>query len=378
MKKVAIIGNVASMMLNFRGDLIRELISRGNVVYCYCTDYSVETKSKIKSLGAIPVDYSLNSKGINPFADIISTFKLYRSLKEKLIDVAFPYFVKPVLLGGVAAKIAGIPRVVGMIEGLGNGFVIDEAISFQRRIIRLVQVILYKLILRHLDALVLLNEDDKKDLIDRYRIKVRSIYVLGGIGVDLEKYKPVMVKHDVHDSMRFVFVARLLREKGIFDFISAAENVKLVRDKIDFLVLGGFDDENPFALSREEMRQYVERGVVMYPGHVDNVETWVGESDVFVLPSYYREGVPRSTQEALALAKPIITTNVPGCRETVIDGVNGYLIEPKNVNQLTQRMLMFIDNRYLIDAMGVESRRLAEAKFDVKDVNRRLIGILQL
>ena len=376
MKRVALIGNVASMMVNFRGYLIKDLSDRGVRVFCFCVDYDEESRAKIRVLGGEPVDFSLNSKGLNPFLDFFATFDLYKKLKSEKFDVVMPYFVKPVLFGGLAAKLAGVPRVVGMIEGLGNAFVEYDEFSLKRSLIKWMQILLYKVLLRNLDCLLLLNESDKLDLIDKYKIKVKKVVVLGGIGVDLNEFSYVADLSIKAKSVGFIFVARLLREKGIFEFLEAAKQIKGEGFDAEFVVLGGFD-ESVFALSREDMDGYTRSGIVKYPGFVNNVKEWVSGSSVFVLPSFYREGVPRSTQEAMALGKPVITTNVPGCRDTVEDGVNGFLIPPKDVSSLVVAMKRFLENPELIDVMGLASRSMAVSKFDVDAVNERIISILQ-
>jgi len=200
--------------------------------------------------------------------------------------------------------------------------------------------------------------------------------VLGGIGVDLERF--TYIPFDNQNPVSFVFIARLLREKGVYEYLEAAKKIKSEHPETTFYILGGFDDKNPFALRKSELDSYLSSGIVEYPGHVENVADYLIRSSVFVLPSFYREGVPRSTQEAMAIGRPIITTDVPGCRETVEDGINGYLIHPFDADDLADKMLKFIEQPELINKLGRESRRIAELKFDVNEVNGKLISILNL
>lgn len=376
MAKIVLIGNTAGILLNFRKELIVELIDRGHTVYCLVSDYTLETKVSVKKLGAIPLEFALNSKGINPIADIDSTIKLSRTLKELQPDVVFSYFVKPVIFGTIAARIAKVPRIIGMIEGLGNAFTPKDknGFDFKTKTIQRIQVLLYKRALPLLDTLIVLNPDDSKDLVDKFNIKVKDIVVLGGIGVDLQRF--TYVPFDNQNPVSFVFIARLLKEKGVYEYLEAAKKVKAKYPKTKFYILGGFDDENPFALRRSELKTYLSSGIVDYPGHVENVADYLIKSSVFVLPSFYREGVPRSTQEAMAIGRPIITTDVPGCRETVENRINGFLVPPFDVNALTDKMIKFIEQPNLINEMGRESRRIAELKFNVKKVNNKLIDIL--
>jgi len=373
--KIVLIGNTAGPLLNFRKELIIELVNQGHNVYCFVSDYNLQTRASVEKLGAIPIDSTLNSKGINPIADIDSTIKLSRTLKELQPDVVFSYFVKPVIFGTLAASMANVPRIVGMIEGLGNAFTADNInkLSFKKKTIQRIQVLLYKRALPLLDTLIVLNPDDPKDLLDKFSIKVKNTVVLGGIGVDLEKF--TYVPFDNRNPVSFVFIARLLKEKGVYEYLEAAKKVKAKYPNTNFYILGGFDDENPFSLRRSELETYLSSGIVDYPGHVKNVADYLIKSSVFVLPSY-REGFPRSTQEAMAIGRPIITTDVPGCRETVEDGTNGFLIPPFDVNVLVDKMIKFIEQPNLINQMGRESRRIAELKFNVKKVNNKLVNIL--
>lgn len=374
MKKIAILGNVASMMLNFRGDLIRTLIANGHQVFCFATDYTDDDRKQLYSWGATPIDYTLNSKGLNPFKDFKSILELIDILKELKPDIVFSYFVKPVIFGTIAAQWAKVPRVVGMIEGLGNAFTLTKTgFTKKAKIIQFIQIFLYTISLPKLDALIFLNPDDKRDLVEKHHIKVKEVIILGGIGLDLKQFPFTPIPKST--SISFIFIARLLREKGIFEYLQAAEIIKKRHPEVIFYLLGGFDTENPFALKPTELQQYLESGIVVYPGFVNNIPEWLQKSSVFVLPSY-REGVPRSTQEAMAIGRPVITTDVPGCRETVIHGLNGFLIPPFDSVALAQKMQYFIDNPAEIERMGSASRKLAEENFDGIKINEKLTRII--
>ena len=200
--------------------------------------------------------------------------------------------------------------------------------------------------------------------------------MLGGIGLDLEYYQHQPVK-DIEPPINFLFIGRLLKEKGIHDFIAAVKQVKKKYPETQYTILGEIDVSNPGALQLSELDNLIALNLVNYAGQVDNVKDWIVSSHVFVLPSY-REGVPRSTQEAMAIGRAVITTDVPGCRETVVDGVNGFLVERWNPQALAEKMIYFIEHPEKIKEMGVESYRIAQEKFDADKVNKRLINILGL
>ncbi|WP_148334952.1 glycosyltransferase family 4 protein [Acinetobacter lwoffii] len=373
---IALIGTVASSFYGFRLDLIKILLNKGHQVYAFTSEYTAEDLKKIEQLGAIPVTYSLNRSGLNPLADVIATYQLSKKIKEINPDLVFSYFSKPVIFGTIAAKLARVPRITGMLEGLGYTFTDQpEGLSKKTQLLKKIQVFLYKVALPQLDKIIFLNPDDPKDLLEKYAIKVKKIEVLGGIGLNLDHYK---YSENFNSNTSFIFIARLLAEKGIHDYIKAAKIVKSQYPHINFTVLGAIDKEALGSLKEEELESLVRTNIIEYPGHVSNVSEWIEKSSVFVLPSYYREGVPRSTQEAMAIGRAIITTDVPGCRETVIDGVNGFLVPKWNPEALAEKMIYFIEHPEQIRLMGAESYKLAVNKFDAEKVNERLMHILGL
>ncbi|MBU5616449.1 glycosyltransferase family 4 protein [Psychrobacter sp. TAE2020] len=375
--KILIIGTIASSLYTFRKDFIKSLVERDYIVYAFTTDYSENELAKIEQLGAIPITYKLNRGGLNPLSDIKATYDLSKIIKEIAPDLVFSYFSKPVIFGTLAAKLAKVPQIVGMLEGLGYAFTDQPKVLTKRvQLIRKLQVFLYKISLPRLDQLIFLNPDDPKDLLDRYAIKVDNVAILGGIGLNLNEYS---YQHITNTSLpiKFLFIGRLLKEKGIHDFVSAAKRVKEMFPDTQFIVLGAIDDSNLGALQKSELNNLIASEIINYPGHVNNVQDWIAKSHIFVLPSY-REGVPRSTQEAMAIGRAIITTDVPGCRETVADGVNGFLVEKWNPQALAEKMIFFIENPEEIQKMGYESYKIAQEKFDADKVNKRLLNILGL
>jgi len=372
--KVVLLGTTAGCVLGFRKDLILDLVQRGIKVYVFAIDYDRNTELRVKALGAIPVGYAFNRTGVNPFSDLLNTLKLTVKFKGIGPDIVFSYFAKPVVFGTLAAKLAGVKRRIGMLEGLGFVFTDQpEGNSLKISILRRVQLILYRISFPLLDGIVFLNPDDPKDLISKNNLKVKSIKVLGGIGLKLSDY-PYSVPPVA--PVRFLFVARLLAEKGIFDFLAAAKIVKNLYPKSEFVVLGGIDDGNPGSLSAKDLNEYKSSGLIVHPGHVDNVVEWISSSSVFVLPSYYREGVPRSTQEAMAVGRAVITTDVPGCRDTVIDGKNGFLIKKWDPEELAKKMIFFIDNPLEIIRMGNNSHEIAKIQYDALKVNKKFVSMI--
>lgn len=376
--RIVIIGTLASSFITFRKDLILAMKARGDEVYAFISEYNSELEiMKIKELGAIPVKYKLSRGGVNPLSDIKQTYILSRKIKSINPDLVFSFFSKPVIFGTIAAKIAKVPRVVGMLEGLGYTFTDQpEGLSNKTKLIKRIQVFLYKLSLPLLDKLIFLNSDDPKDLLEKFQITVKHVNILGGIGLNLDDY-PYEPIDNVSHPIKFLFIGRLLKEKGIYDFVDAAKIVKQKYSNASFIVLGGIDKSNLGALKEEELEDLINSDIIDYPGQVNNVSDWIARSHVFVLPSY-REGFPRSTQEAMAVGRPIITTNVPGCRETVADGVNGFLVPKWNAEALAQKMIYLIEHSEVIPRMGMESYKIAKSNFDANKVNEKLLDFLKL
>ena len=375
--KIIMIGTVAASFLGFRSDLIRFLIEKEHSIYAFTSEYSSDELKKIEDLGAIPVTYELSRGGLNPLADIKATYLLSKKIKKIAPDLVFSYFAKPVIFGTLAARIAKVPRVIGMLEGLGYTFTDQpEGLSKKVQLIKDIQVFLYKIALPRLDKLIFLNPDDRQDLVEKYSIAVKEIGVLGGIGLNLNEYAYHPISN-IELPIKFLFIGRLLKEKGIHDFVKAAKTVKGIYPDTQFTILGSIDYSNLGALQQSELDDLIASKAINYHGHVNDVKDWIVDSHVFVLPSY-REGVPRSTQEAMAIGRPVITTDVPGCRETVVDGVNGFLVQKWQPHALAEKMLYFIEHPEQIEKMGYESYKIAKDRFDANKVNQRLLKLMGL
>lgn len=368
----AIVSSQAFSMFNFRGPLIRDLVASGVQVHALAPDYDDELRQQISSLGANPVDFQLTRTGMNPVHDVLDTLRLTALLRRLRPDVTLGYFIKPVIFGTLAAWLAGVPRRVAMIEGLG--YVFSSSGSRQtwgRKLLRTLVSLLYRFSLARAQKVIFLNKDDLAEFVEAGFVHEAKALNLGGIGVDLSDWP---LAPPVTQPVTFLLAARLLREKGIVEYAEAARLVKARHPEVRFVLLGGLDP-NPGGLGQPEVQAWVREGLLEWPGHVA-VKPWLAQASVYVLPSYYREGLPRSTQEAMSMGRPVITTDAPGCRETVDEGVNGFLVPVRDVPALVCAMLRFVETPALIETMGRESRRLAEARFDVRNINARLLEIL--
>jgi len=372
--KIVMIGTTANCVLGFRGSLIKELIIRGHEVYAFAIDYTDAQRQLLKSLGAVPVDYVLFRSGLNILADLKMMFRLKTKLEAIKPDIVLSYFVKPVIYGTVAARLANIPIRIAMLEGLGYVHTASQnGYGFKKRILQIVQGVLFTISFKFATRVIFLNPDDPIDLSKMTLFSKSKVEILGGIGLELLDYP--YSKPNMNNPIRFIFVARLLAEKGIYQLIEA---IKLVQEKYpstELVVLGSLDENSPTGLTKKDLDDFIKQEIIIYPGQVANVNEWLSNSHVFVLPSH-REGVPRSTQEAMATGLPIITTDVPGCRETVVDGKNGFLVPAFDVDILSEKMIWFIQNPERIESMGFASRCIAEEKFDVHKVNAKMLKIM--
>lgn len=367
---ICIIGNQAFSLLNFRGLLISDMVAKGHEVLALAPDYEEKTRNEVRALGAEPVDYSLSRTGMNPVKDAADMLRLTVILGRLKPDLTLSYAIKPVIYGTLAAWGARVPRRFAMIEGLGYVFTPTEGTEpVKRKALRGAVSILYAAALRSASRVFFLNKDDIDEFSKKKLVSPTKVYLLGGIGVDLDEWtasSPIM------DPVTFLLAARLLREKGVVEYAKAAWIIKQKYPNTRFVLLGSLDT-NPGGLSFEEINAWVAKGILEWPGHVPDVRLWMAKASVFVLPSYYREGVPRSIQEMMAMARPVITTDAPGCRETVIDGENGFLVPVRNAEALAIAMEQFILNPSLIEKMGKASRRIAEERFDVHKINRVIL-----
>lgn len=350
------------------------MVDRGMTVYALAPDYDDETRAAVRALGADPVDISLERTGLRPARDMADMVRLAATLRRLRPDLVFGYFIKPVIYGTLAARLAGIRRRYALVAGLGYVFTPDGSRdTAKRRALRTVASALYRAAFRLCDRVFLQNGDDLEELCGRNLLPRDKAVLVSGSGVDLARFQP---GPPVVAPVTFVLVARLLREKGIVEYVEAARRIRASGSDARFLLVGDVDS-NPGGLKHEEVEQWVTQGVIEWPGQVPDVRPWLAQSSVFVLPSY-REGKPRSTQEAMAMALPVVTSDAPGCRDTVEEGVTGFKVPIRDDRALEAAMRRFIDDPGLIARMGQAGRALAERVFDVHRINDVMLSAMGL
>ncbi|MFP1678782.1 glycosyltransferase family 4 protein [Alloalcanivorax sp. C16-2] len=364
-----IIASYADSLVDFRGELIKDLVRRGCDVHVAVPGVSDKEAlfSRLNQWGVKVHSFPLSRTGLNPAKDIVSFFYLLYLIFKIRPSTVLAYTIKPVVYGVLAAAVAGVRYRYALITGLGYAFT-DESGAGRKKIRNLIKG-LYAVALSRVTKVFFQNPDDQ-NLFENLGILKPSTKscVVNGSGIDVSEYQFSPAK----GGMIFLLIARLLGDKGVREYARAAAAVKVLYPEAKFLLVGWID-ENPDAIDRKELEAWIDSGAIEYLGRLDDVRPVIAESSVYVLPSY-REGTPRTVLEAMSIGRAIITTDAPGCRETVVDGKNGYLVPVKDSEALADAMIKFIKNPSDIEEMGVASRYLAENKYDVREVNRVMLS----
>ena len=336
------------------------------------TGYEIEKKNLCDEHNTGFFEIPFARAGLNPISDL-KVIRRYESvMKKERFDIVHSYTIKPNIYGSIAAKRAGVKGIFPTVNGLGYSFTNEESGNFKSKMVRLVVSYLYRKAFSCATKVFFQNADDAGEMVRRGIIDRDKCVVISGSGIDLESFpysRASMLP------MKFLLATRLLITKGVRTYFEAAKIVKEKYPEVIFELAGGLDP-NPDGIQKEELDSYTADGTITYLGHVDNMAKALTECSVFVLPSFYREGVPHAILEAMSTGRAIISTQSPGCKETVrnVDkngkGLNGFLIEPKNSAQLANAMIWMIEHPEEVKQMGAESRRYAEDRFDVEKVNK--------
>jgi glycosyltransferase involved in cell wall biosynthesis len=367
--RFAIVCSFAPSLVGFREALIRESIGLGHEVLCVAPDFDAGTRARVAALGCETAEIPLSRRSLNPFADFATIRALRALFAEWRPDVVMGYTPKPAIYASLAATQAGVGRIVPMMTGLGFAF--TEGGGGARALARAVSRRLYRRAFAGATGAIFHNADDYATLAPLIPSHA-PVTLVPGSGVDLEAFAAQPLP-PLRDGLIFLMIARLVRDKGVAEFVEAARSVKSAAPQARFLLIGP-EETGPagFPRSRLEAEPAVE-----WLGASDDVRPHLARAHVYVLPSY-REGMPRTVLEALATGRPVITTDAPGCRETVRDGVNGFLVPPRNAAALAEAMMKLLKRPDRIPRMADESRRLAEETFGVARVNAAMLDALGL
>ena len=354
--RVALVINTSWNIWNFRASLVRALQAAGHEVLAIAPpdDYSARLETE---LGCRFVPILMENKGTNPVKDAALTRRFYQIYKREKPDVVLHYTIKPNIYGSIAAKLAGIPSI-NNVSGLGTVFIIKNFVSK-------VALSLYRFAFRFPHKVFFQNSDDRQLFLDNGLVRKEITGLLPGSGVDINKFRPA-AQFTRNTPFVFLMVARVLYEKGVEEYFEAAKIIRTAVPGTRIQLLGGLDEAGGVGVPSATFEEWLKSGDIEYLGRSDDVAAHLHRVDCVVLPSY-REGTPKTLLEAAAVGKPLVTTDVPGCRETVVNGRNGYLCQVRNSEDLAAKMLQVLRlPEAELQGMGQNSRYLAEIKFDEK------------
>lgn len=367
--RILICASYGYSLTNFRGDLIKEIVSKGHEVICTSIEPIEMMEEEIKALGAsyYCIPGSRTGTGIlKNIKELMAYIKAFKHLKP---DCCFLYMSKPIIYGGIAAILSKVANIFVFVTGLE---VVFYSNGLKNRLIRKFLKVSYGFIHDKAKKVFFMNQDDLSQMEKWHIVKKEKAVLVNGSGVNLEKFK----KEAMPSRDKICMTARLVKSKGIKEYVDAAKLVKEKHPEIEFLLVGDLD-ENPEALSREELAEIINEGNIKYMGFRENVKPYLKECSIFVLPSYH-EGNGRSIVEAEAMGRPIITTDAPGCKDTVIPGFNGFLVPTKNSKAIAEKIEVLLSNPKLKSNMAENSYILCKERFDVKNINTVILDNMNL
>lgn len=374
MTDILILASLSTSLRNFRGPLIAELAELGHNVHVAAPDLLQDqaTCKWLQERGIECHDVPLSRAGLRPIADLRTLFVLRRLMKKLRPDLFLGYTIKPVIWGLIAARMTGVSRRVALITGLGYAF--TGQARGKRALVQKLARGLYAQALKGATLVFFQNPDDR----DSFRqmgllFEGTPAAIVNGSGVDTDIYAQVPLPEG---PIRFLLIARLLGDKGIREYVDAARILRDDWPNAEFHLVGGLDP-NPDGIALEEVQRWHDNRDIIWHGALSDVRPVIAAAQVYVLPSY-REGTPRSVLEAMSMGRPIVTTDTPGCRETVRPEINGFLVPIKDSRALAEAMCTFIRKPELVPQMGAQSRRIAVEKYDVQKVNASMIGAMGL
>jgi len=366
--KIMVISPKNKTLFNFRGDFIKAVISKGHEVVAIGPN-----KDYIDDVLALGVKF-IEVPLIKDNTSILGDINYYKELKKVIVserpNLVFSYTIKPVIYGSLAAYRAGVKKIYPMVTGLGRVY---ASKSLKAKLLRIITGVLYKQAFKGCNKVIFQNSDDLKQFVELCYLPEEKAVRVDGSGVNMARFNA----NELPNQPVFLMIARVIKEKGVFEFAEAARRVKKDYPEARFILLGGYDSSIG-AIKPEELEPYISDGSIEFPGEAKNVVPYLEKAKVFVLPTYYREGLPRTILEAMAMARPVITTDWPGCRDAVTDGVNGFLVQPKDSESLAKKMEYMIENSSVVEMMSQESFRLCQEKYDVNIVNKDMLEIMEI
>jgi glycosyltransferase involved in cell wall biosynthesis len=361
------------------------MLKKGHKVWACAGEPCADVKTTLSGWGVTFEPIHLSRAGMSPSDDLRTFWELCHVMRKLRPDLVMTYTIKPVIWGGLAAWLTGVNSVYSLITGLGYAFMHKK--EMRSNVAGLLATLLYRMSLKKSRKVFFQNPDDMKEFITLGLVEHQQCVIVNGSGVDLTHYD----LSNLPSAPCFLMICRLLKDKGVREYIQAARKINELGPGVSFRLAGALDS-NPSAISQRELKQWVSDGIIDYLGELPDVRPAIAASSIYVLPSYY-EGTPRTVLEAMSMGRPIITTNAAGCRETirmsngekldkdskeVVQGENGFLIPVRDVDKMVEAIWKFLENPYLIKEMGKKSREIAEEKYDVNKVNQEILRGMSL
>lgn len=362
--KIIYIANTSWYLYNFRMNIMSRLLNEGHQIYIIAPRDSFTLK--LIESGYIFYESNIDRKSINPIKDFSLLITLIKFIKTIQPEIIHLFTIKPVIYGSIAGRFCGVKKIVASITGLGYAFKQKSPLKF-------IVITMYRLSLRSNNIIsIFQNPDDRAFFIENDLILSKNSYVILGSGVNSRDFKPYLIKK--RDKLVFGLFSRMIIEKGVKEFVWAAISIQKNYNYCEFIIAGDVDYGNPHTLSKKWLNDHC-KGSIKWLGHIDNVKEIMKETDIVVLPTYYREGIPKCLIEAASMGKPIITTDTPGCREIVKHNLNGKFILPMDSVALVEAIEWFIMNKDQIKRMGEEGRKLVLRYFDEEIIINKTISL---
>ncbi len=372
MSKIAIIAGLAQSLVNFRGPLLDAMLRAGHEVHAIGPEADPATLDWLSQRGVVYHQIPLARTGLSPRADLETLLAIRTLFKRLKPDIMIAYTIKPVIYGLIAGRLSGVPRRYAMITGLGYAFT-EGAASLKRTMVGHAARLLYRIGIREAHAVAFQNPDDLAVFRQMGIVSPdQKVGIVNGSGVDTTRF----AEAPLPDTPVCLMIARLVADKGVGEFIAAASTIKPAHPDATFVLVGP-RDPNPAALPVGLVEGAIAKGVIDYRGEMEDVRPALAEASIYVLPSY-REGTPRSVLEAMSMGRPVVTTDAPGCRETVTDGVNGLLVPVKSVDELAAALERLILDAGLRSRMGQAGRQMAVSRYDADEVAHSVLDLFDI
>ena len=367
--KIAVLSSHTPSLFWFRIEMMHSFMEKGYEVVAIANEKQDKWESAFKEVGIRYRSVDLSRNGTNPFNDLKTLRSIKKVLAEEKPDKIFAFQAKTVIYGIIAAKQLGISEVYPLIAGVGSVYLNND---FKTKIIRTILNIEYRYALSKIDTIFFQNKDDVNTFKENGLIKNQRIVYLNGSGVNLQKFE----KEELPKQFGLLFIGRLIKDKGITEYLNACEILKKKYNDIKCMIVGPYDS-NPSAIKKNELQRYIDEDIIEYYGEQKDVRPYLRQCSVFVLPSY-AEGTPKTVLEAMAISRAIVTCDTRGCNQTVENGVNGYLVKVKSVDEIVEAVEKLYLDRNLLKQMAQASRKMAEERFDVNIINEAICSTMNL